>query len=422
MRWQGVAGERGRELEIVLPEKLVVLEGWIVDAEGNSLGGAQVTVSGARPPKPAETDANGAFRFPRVVPGPRLLAVTHPDIGRIEKEVRIEGSPARLDIQMPRATLVQGRVTGRDGSPVANPSVSVDFGHVEADSEGRFRFNVPAGEHVVRVNARSWALLERTITATGEPIELSLEMSRPATVFGRVTGLLPGDRRLVKLKEGGTVASSPDEEGRFQIPGVAHGTWTLVASDANGRTVERLIQVEEGRDLTVEDLSFPPLPEVRGRVFDPEGRPAVYANLTFEQEEKRWVHAATDPEGRFTAHLVDGTWAVRVEMSGLGAATTFTMPNAPLEIPDLRLAQAVALTGYVHGLAPGEIPLIQATSEDGLWAKGVHAGQDLAFHIPDLWPGNWTLTAMLDGRKASTQVRIVPGDTAVRADVSFEED
>lgn len=422
VRWQAVAGEGGRELEIVLPRELVPLEGQVVDAEGKPVEGAQVMVSGVQPPAPAQTDATGAFRFSRATGGLQHLTVSHPDLGWIEKEIQIERSPARLDVRMPRASLVQGKLADRDGSPVADATMSVDFHGVEVDSEGRFRFSVPAGEHEVMADARDWVPLKKTITATGGPIELNLELSRPATVFGRVTGLLPGERGLVKLEEEGDMGTLPNDDGSFQINMVAPGTWTLAASDANGRTVKRRVQVEEGREVTVGDLPFPPLPEVRGRVLDPEGVAVRYVRLSFLQGERK-VYASTDMKGRFKVHLLDGTWTVKAEMPGLGpATTTVTMAGAPAEIPDLRLVPTAMVSGYVRGLAPGEVPLMVATSEDGLWTLESSAGQDLRFYIPNLWPGTWTLTAWVGERHVSTQVRILPGDKVARADVSFGED
>jgi len=194
-----------------------------------------------------------------------------------------------------------------------------------------------------------------------------------------------------------------------------------VASDNNGRTLKRWIQVEEGREIMVEDLQFPPLPAVRGRVLDPEGRAVPNAGLSFDQGELM-VGVGTDAEGRFTAYLADGTWTVKAEQKGLGStAATVTVAGAPVEMPDLRLVRPVAVSGYIRGLAPGEVAVVQARSEDGLWIRGANADQENLFQIPDLWPGTWILTAFIGERQASTQVRILPGDTAVRADVSFED-
>lgn len=425
VRWEAVAGENGGEAEVVLPGKLVPLEGRVMDADGRPVEGAQVRVSGAQPPAHEETDETGVYRFSRVFAGAQQVEVSHPDLGWSKQKIQIGGSPARLDIRMPPASTVQGRILGRDGSPVDRPRLAVDHrSPVELDSEHRFRFNLSQGEHVIRVDAQGWLSTERTVAATGDPIELDIELMRPASITGRITGLPPGERATLELAEGpeerfgGKVSN---EDGRFDLYVVAPGAWTLSARDSNGRVLKRRIQVEEGQFLTVEDFQFPPLPTIRGRVLDPEGRGTQGASLAFEQGDRR-VHAHTDTEGRYTTHLVDGTWTAKVEQKGFGsAAASVTVTGSPVEVPDLRLLRTAALSGYVRGLAPGEVPLVQARSADGIWAVAVFAEQDHRFQFPDLWPGTWTLTATLGDRKASTQVRILPADTAVRADVRFAE-
>jgi hypothetical protein len=426
VRWEALPGKNGREVEIALPGKLVPLEGRVVDADGKPVEGAQVRVSGARPPSDEQTDETGAYRFPRVSPGKQMIDVNHPDLGWFKQDIQVGGSPVRLDIQMPPASLVQGRILARDGSPVAAPRMAVDYGSpIELDSEHRFRFHLAKGEHVIRVDALGWLTAQKPVTATGDPIELDIELIRPATVSGRVTGLAPGGFATLELLEGPKTrygGKGADEDGRYDLYLVDPGSWTLVARDNNGRTLKRRIQVEEGKEITAEDFHFPPLPPVRGRVLDPEGLGIRHAYVVFEQGGLR-VPAVADTEGRFTAYLVDGTWTVKVEQKGLGStAATVNVAGSEAVVPDLRLPRAVAVSGYIRGLAPGEIPLVQATSEDGLWVRVTHAGQDLRFQIPDLWPGTWTLMAMIDGRNASTQVRILPGEKEARADVTFAQD
>ncbi len=425
VRWQGVPGKSGREVDVALPGNLVSLEGRVVDADGKPVSGAQVSTAAARPDSQTLTDEAGVYRFSRVFSGANQLQVSHPDYGWIQKEIRIGESPARIDVRMPAATVVEGRIFSRDGSPIAKPRLSVSFRDVELDPEGHFRFKVSPGEHVVRVEAVGWITAERPVTATGDPIELSIELNRPATITGRITGLPPGNRGTLKLIEGPRErhgGMGADEDNSFRLHNVAPGTWTLVASDNNGRTLKRRVHVEDGRETVAGDLQFPPLPPVRGRVLDPEGRSAPDADVTFHQGD-RMIFAGTDAEGRFTAHLVDGTWTAKAEHKGLGSvAATVAVAGAPVEMPDFRLVRTVAVSGYVRGLAPGEVPLVQARSEDGLWVLGAKTDQENLFQIPELWPGTWILTAWIGERQASTRVWILPGDKTARADLSFGED
>jgi protocatechuate 3,4-dioxygenase beta subunit/nitrogen fixation protein FixH len=427
----GEAGQSAGEIAFVLPERLVPLEGRVVDADGVPVVGARVSVSGNRPDAEARTGTHGDYRFPRVLPGRQRLEVRHADFGLAVEMVEVAGPRTRFDVRMPRATIVQGRILGRDGSSVAAPSLQVDHEAVEVDAEGRFRFSLAPGEHEVRAEAPDRASDERRVTAAGDPIDLDLGLGRPGAIAGRIADL--AERQFVSLglqddfRESSVEAressaeARADEQGRFQLTGVAAGAWTLIATDNLGRTIERQVQVEEGRETAVPELRFPPLPEVRGRVLDPEGRPILGASLSFEQERLR-VWAAADTQGRFMTRLTDGTWTLRAEPNGFAPAlaTVAVEGGAPVDVPELRLARGVALSGSIAGLAPGEIPYVEATSEDGAWERGILA-KDGTFRIPDLGPGTWIVTVRLDKRESSTRVRILPQDDAVRVDLALAE-
>jgi protocatechuate 3,4-dioxygenase beta subunit len=431
----GEAGRSAGEIAFVLSERLVPLEGRVVDADGAPVAGARVSVSGDRPDAEARTGADGAYRFPRVLPGRQRLEVRHADFGLAVEMVEVAGPRIRFDVRMPRATIVQGRILGRDGSPVAAPSLRVDKEPVEVDAEGRFRFSVSPGEHEVRAEAPDRAPDERRVTAAGDPIDLDLELGRPSAIAGRIAdlaareyvslGLRDGSRDSLAEARESSAEARADEQGRFELTGVAAGAWTLVATDSLGRTIERQVQVEEGRETAVPELRFPPLPAVRGRALDPEGRPIPGASLSFEQEreqERLRVWAVADMQGRFATRLTDGTWTLRAEPNGFAPAmaTIAVEGGAPVDVPELRLARGVALSGSIAGLAPGEMPYVEATSEDGTWERGILA-RDATFRIPDLGPGTWIVTVRLDKRESSTPVRILPQDDAVRIDLALAE-
>ena len=420
----GEAGKSAGEIAFVLPAPLALLEGRVVDEDGAPVAGARVSVSGARPGAEARTGEDGGYRFPRVLPGRQRLEVRHEDFGLAVEMVEVAGPRTRFEVRMPRTTIVQGRILGRDGSPVAAPSLQVDKEPVEVDVEGRFRFSLTPGEHEIRAEAPDRAPDERRVTAAGDPIELDLQLGRPGAIVGRIADLAERQFASLGLQDGSRESSAEartDEQGRFELTGVAAGAWTLVATDDLGRTIERQVQVEEGRVTAVPALRFPPLPAVRGRVLEPEGRPIPGASLSFEKERLR-IWAVTDMQGRFTTRLTDGFWTLRAEPNGYAPAMAMVVVEggAPVDVPELRLAPGAVLSGSIAGLAPGEIPYVEATSEDGTWERGILA-KDGTYRIPDLGPGTWIVKVRLDKRESSTRVRILPQDNAVRVDLELAE-
>ncbi|MFL6293604.1 MAG: carboxypeptidase regulatory-like domain-containing protein [Thermoanaerobaculia bacterium] len=428
------------------------LTGRVVDGEGRPLAGVEIwrPMESSAPAVAAVSGPDGLFTVPAA--GIYPLSACPPGWLPDESPSPAPREPGVFEIRLRPAARIAGRVVDGQGEPVEGVQIEAwlagkTFGcavHVQSgcpgpadrrtgysDADGRFAFeSLEPGWFEVSAQDALPKVARRLGEAGTSAEEIELVLSeRLVPLEGRVTdiaGLTP--RQFVSLElEGGPQESSAraraDEQGRFQIRDVAPGTWTLLATDNLGRTLERRVQVEEGRKITLEELRFPPLPAVRGRVLDPEGRPVVDASLSFEQAEGLRAWAGTDAEGRFTAHLVDGTWTLKAEQPGFGpAATTVTLDGAPVDVADLRLVRGVAVSGSITGLAPGEVPFIQATSEDGAWTRGARANLDATYLIPALWPGTWIVTIKLDERESSTRVRILPNDEAVRIDLVFEAD
>ena len=423
LRRRGAAGRGIEGVNFVLAQNSVPVEGRVVDADGVPVAGASVTLSRALPSPETETDAEGTFRFSGILSGESHLTVEHPDQGWIEQDVEIGDRPLRLDLQMRPVTLVQGRILGPDNTPVKQVFLQTGEQHLEVAADGTFRLAVPPGDH--EIIGRSYeprSITRERFTARGEPIDLELRLARPGTIQARLTGLPPGEKGWIDLQDRPNGLLSFGSEKDFsQIDGVPPGAWTLVASDANGRTLERPVQIGEGETVTVEDIHFPPLPSVRGRVLDPAGQPAAGTEVIFVQEDRE-IAAETNAEGTFVTWLREGVWTVRAEHEGFGlAVATAEVPgDAPLELPDLRLVRLVAVSGRVLSADPEMvIPWVMAQDESGLAKSTSQVGEDNRFHLPYLWPGTWTLSTDLDGRVVNTTLQIPAGATEVRFDLDL---
>ncbi len=428
LRRRGEPGGEIAGLDFVLTRTRVSLEGRVLDPEGDPLAGAAVTLETVLPEEETVTDEEGVFRFAQVLSGTSRLEVSHPDHGWIRQDVEIEERPLHLDLQMPRGTLLQGRILGPEGAPVEQVFLSFGKDYADVAPDGSFRLTVPPGEYEISGTCfRPSGKVRRRLTVTGreEGIDLDLRLARPGTVRVRLTGLPPGDPGKIDLKDRSEEdgLSFGTKDGFHEIDKVLAGTWTLVASDGNGRVFERRFEIAEGETVTLAGIDFPPLPAVRGRVLDPAGQSVAQAQVTFRQGNRE-IQAETDAAGRFVTWLRDGSWTLRAERDGFGPAIAAAelSSGTPVELPDLRLSRLVTASGRLVGVAP-EVVVPQVQAREGDAATGPWATMEPGnrFHFPGLWPGTWTLTADVDGQEVSTTFVIQPGDTAVDVDLSAEE-
>jgi protocatechuate 3,4-dioxygenase beta subunit len=415
--------ERAREAELVIPGDWATLEGRIFDAEGAPVEGALIHTSSLLP-DPVLTDATGAYRISRVAQGQAKFRVSHPTAGWGEDFIEVSGRTLRHDFRLPRLTPLEGRILGSDGSPVANPSLTVASRPIEVGADGRFRTAVPPGWHQLDVQASGWGPAREGITVGDEPFDVEIRLPRPALIRGRVTGLSPGESAHVELKKslGSYEGGRPDARGCFQLYAFTPGDRTLIAF-SNGRRLERRIHVDEGTEIMVEDFRFSPLPRVRGRVLDPEGRPLTLATdvILFLPRDRK-EHLELEDDGTFEVFLTPGTWTILVDQAGFGPASmVFSVTDDPVDLADLRLAQEVTVSGSIGGLAPGEeVGGVYAVSEEGTWQRFAPVDDENRFRLPRLRLGNWTLKAeSTKKREIVAPLRILPGAREVHADLDF---
>ena len=135
----------------------------------------------------ARTDARGRYEIQNVKPGDYTASVRHASRAMpAEAEVTLGNDDGRLDLDLDVAIL-EGRVTGSDGKPIANARVAV-----ERDQGG-------AGRRMVRM-----------AISTG------------------------GDDESIELGEGPDVQVRTDDDGRYQLRGVRTNTKLVVTASAKG--------------------------------------------------------------------------------------------------------------------------------------------------------------------------------------------
>ncbi len=307
------------------------LEGRVVAAaDGSGIEGAQVELmSPMGDGGGARTDANGQFVVRGVLPGKyRVLASAEgwTNNGDPMPQVEVGGAPRSVEIELERALSIRGRVEPAVAAEVAlelRPE-SMRMG----GSAGTFVMSAPAATQAAAdtgafelgpVMPGRYTLEARSADGRGASIDVEvgsdgaegvvINLTQKAILAGTVQDFngKPLDDvsvRARKRREGSslsvvvngrelTALSSPTStEGRFEIAGLAAGSWTIEVVDAQGdllpmdvgQKLELALADGEKRDIVLR--VEPRDGTIRGIVRDADGTPVADA----------WVSAAFVPE------------------------------------------------------------------------------------------------------------------------------
>lgn len=345
---EGVAAP-ATDLRFVL-EPTARVRGTVVDADGQSLVGARVTVA-SRPTVP--------------------------------------GSGGRL---------VMGRAIEREATTLA---------------EGDFEvIDVPPGEATIRAMAEGFApgtsrTIEVPASREGMPREvrdLRLVLERGAVLEGRV--LDAEDDPVAHAMVGdGEVFARCDDAGEYRLEGLPPGPTEILAShpDHPPHRVSHTIELGAGRL----DLHFPPGRTLEGRVVDADGQPVSHARVTLaglrpHLDLERFATTSTDGVFRL-GPLPPGAMLVRAEREGWVPSTPrrLEIGDHPTEPLVLVLGRGATVRGRVLGLTFDQLARVRVSARDdgGRTLPGT-LRYDGEYAIEGLGAGEWLLRAVLgDGRR-----------------------
>lgn len=380
------------------------------------------------------TAADGSYRLTGLRPQPAVeVRALDLDRGEARQEVEIAAPETRVDLVLdgrPGRHLIQGRLLGPDGTPLAGRELTFWDGDWSAGTvtgaDGSFELRLEPRSYVGFVRQPDGTVLEAVpaFNVGDGPRRVELHLA-PGTIEGRVLGLAPGETAVVELPllrfSPWNETSRVDPDGRYRFAGVKEGSWTLTAT-ADGRTAKGRVALSRGGMARL-DLVFRPAWEVSGRVLDPDGRPVPGIEIRFRRgPEDDLFKTESRADGSFARFLEVGDY--RVEVWGEGPIRLLP----PLSIApggatglELRLPPPVTLTGRVLGLAAGE----QATLSvllDGSPSRAV--ASDGRYRVSDVAPGVWPVMVEVRdaglypaGASFSVPVEIPAGDVEVDFDI-----
>src|SRR5438874_6935551 len=316
-----------------------IIRGRIVAADtGKPLRRARVTITApelAGEPRNTSTDAEGRYEFTDLPAGRFTLRVRrggYLPLAYGQRRPREAAKPLqlldkevveRVDMALPRASIITGRVLDEAGDPVEGANV-----------------------HAVRLMFRD------------------------------------GQRRLVRV---GGPQNRTDDDGEFRLTGLAPGTYYVLAETRETWTLARdnvkqvmgyaptyfpgTVQPSEARGMTitvgqhVNNIDFALIPgraaRISGTAFDSRGKP--FPNVSVREEVRGEDFGSFGSVASASVHA-DGTFVIENVPPGdyvIGAATGRDVPDPQVAIADLTVdgtdIDAIALTGSAGGTVTGRV-------------------------------------------------------------------
>lgn len=361
---------------------------------------------------------------------------------------RVQG----FDVYVVRLARVHGRVVDGSGQPLADVLVrhrtrlldrAIDSSHTaptgEATSaaDGAFSILVPPGEVTLLGSAPGRTPSSTRIHWVAPGAELrgvEIVMDAGAELAGRVVDAagkaVAGARVLARLDDAAlaepALETATDPAGAFRLRALPPGRLVLqaeAAGHAPSAPVAVTLSDDPGAARQGVVLRLAAASALRGRVIDEQG--AAIAGAVVRplrpMSQVALPRATTDAQGGFTLELGPGPVELAAEAPGFapGRVSGIEVPAREQTIP---LVRGGAITGVVTGqgapLAHFTVHVTRHAAHGGasdFWTQGTRVvSPDGSFHVADLVPGRYSVTASAPGLAPVEQrdVNVAPGGEA----------
>jgi RNA polymerase sigma-70 factor (ECF subfamily) len=365
-------------IEIVLDRDGAALEGVVIAADGEPLGGARVLVgnedsfnhirlddgSSGRVPAAqlAVCDDRGRFSLAGVPVG--TLQVQARGAGHSPWKGEVETSAirtARMTIRLQRGTSLVGRVTDRSGAPVERAQLQGNGNHdfasrfTRSAADGTFALrDLSAGEFSVSVDADGFEKTEIVLSgAPGAELEWNPVLGSGLAIRGRLVA--PGidfSTWWIQCESQGRVqtpfhaSARPQVDGSFEFGGCADIPHRIRIHAPNSYFFP-VLQLEDvrpspaQRDIPIDPANLPSC-RVRGRFADDTGQPLPGIEFNVVRKGLNVAPMLTaDADGTFdVGELPPGTYTIGVHAPGFarfGSESVELTSGAVWDFGELRL-------------------------------------------------------------------------------------
>ena len=371
----------------------------------------------------------------------------------VDVEVPQQGADAGTLLLEPGVTVL-GRVVnelaaGIAGAEIRAGSMLGAFGPAVASSDAAGAFAVPDRPR----EGETYLVAQRGEDERSEPVRVALPPQGPVDLVikgrreltGRVVdeetaapiaGAIVGAERTTRMQSGGGGMAfafivsdaggdaETDGEGRFRLPGLAPGEYTVKVDAASYRPLEQQVKVPESEAPRPVTLLLKPGLAIRGFVLEPTGSPApgVVVEASPAARGGRGFSFAGDPatarsgeDGSFAiAGLEPGRYVLAA--SAEDGATAREVAEAGSEEPiELRLEGSGAIAGRVvsEDGSPVEGASVAGFGASDVQLDAVPVDGSGAFSMPRVAPGQYRVWATAEGwAQAQAQATVESGRTA----------
>jgi len=431
----------------------------VTDAQGQPLAGVQVGVhpAGAAAGNPAGvllgegiegeplgepmasgmTNAGGRVTLRAVPVGECQLQLRHSGyVTRNLDHVKVpEGGADLGEVQMEPGITVSGTVKDPDGHPVPSAEVMatrtaespIFNATVTAGEDGGFE--IPdleaSGELYLQAQAKGFVPappLKVTLPPEGE---VTVHVLRERTLSGQVVESMSGAPvagatvtltaiRTMKVPGLGAARTfvgvghaTTGAGGIFRIGGLAPGHLRMSIKAHGYQEAKREIDIPEQSEPQPLLIELEKGAEIRGRVVDPEGQPV--AGATVATMGRTYAETRSDAGGSFVLDgLAPGAYELAADGAGLhGEATGTAGADEELTIHMRRPRKILGLVLGPEG-APVTGARIQAWGATRV--PPVQSGADGRFTLTNIFPDQWTVSAVKKGLVPASKEVTVPED------------
>ncbi|MEM7351997.1 MAG: carboxypeptidase regulatory-like domain-containing protein [Acidobacteriota bacterium] len=355
------------------------------------------------------------------------------------------GGEEPVEIVLPAAATIAGRVSDRDGRGIAGAALTLaphlldegalaptaldgdDVQFIRTDGDGHYLFEVVTpGKYRISAfsNAHQPAPDASVEVAARERLaEVDFVLAEGAVLTG--VALTEDDEPLRGVRV--TVDQAygvSDSQGRFRVRGIPPGRRTVEGRHARLPRVIRELEIEPGENAT--ELIFAFGVEVVGRVTDPAGNPLGGVWVTLDGGHLYTEYGGTsDSEGDFVlADVAPGDYRLRASKQGFAPfedAAALRIGEAAPGAVQVVLESGATVAGQLLGLEFEAVETVRVSAEAGRREIAGQVDYEGRYEISDLPPGDWLVRAEVPGtgREAHARVPLAAGAHAEQ-DLDFE--